>query len=207
MIEQHLTNKELGALHHIRNWVVNNGRAPSVRELMRDMNYKSPRSAQKILDSLLEKEIITRNQFGDIQLNDKPTWNKSHAQTINVPLLGTVSCGSPILAEENIEAMIPVSVNVANPQSKYFLLRTTGNSMDLAGIQDGELVLVQQQQYAENGDKVVALIDDEAVVKEFHKERENIILKPKSSDKSHQAIILSDEFEIQGVVKTVIPNL
>jgi len=78
--------------------------------------------------------------------------------------------------------------------------------MDQAGVQDGDLVLVRQQQQAQNGDKVVALIDNDATVKEFHRERESVVLKPKSKNKSHKPILLNEDFIIQGVVVATIPK-
>ena len=202
-----LTSKEIEAIHHIRNWLVHNGRAPSVRELMVALKYKSPRSAQIILEKLLKLEVIKKNKIGDIQLNKEIEFGTNHAQTIDVPLVGLISCGTPILAEENVEAIIPVSIMLAKPPSKYFILRATGDSMDLAGIQDNDLVLVKQQEDASNGDKVVALIDDSATIKEFHREKGFVILKPKSSNPNNKPIVLTDEFRIQGVVETTIPAL
>ena len=84
------------------------------------------------------------------------------------------------------------------------MLRAFGDSMNKAGINDGDLVLVRQQQTAENGDKVVALIDDEATIKEFHHEGDMIILKPQSTNSKHRPIILTWDFKIQGVVEKVI---
>ena len=124
-----------------------------------------------------------------------------------MPLVGTVACGTPLLAEENIEAIIPVSVKLAKPHYKYFLLKASGDSMDQAGINDGDLVLVRQQPAAEIGDIVVALIDDEATIKEFHVSDETIILKPRSTNKQHKPIILTRGFQVQGIVITSIPNL
>ena len=129
------------------------------------------------------------------------------AQTVDVPLVGTVACGVPMLAEENIEAMISVSINLARPPHKYFLLRAKGDSMDKKGINDGDLVLIRQQPIAENGDAVVALVDNEATIKEFHVFDEAIVLKPRSRNSQHKPIILTKDFQIQGIVVTSIANL
>ena len=202
-----LNAKELEAVRHIRNWIANKGRAPSVRELMKALEYKSPHSAALLIRSLLDKGVLRKRPSGDLQLLKDPQESSAHARTVDVPLVGTVACGSPILAQENIEAMIPVSVNLARPGNKYFFLRADGDSMDMAGIGDGDLVLVRQQQTAENGDKVVALIDDEATVKEFHRGRDVVMLMPKSKNKLHKPIILTDNFQVQGVVVATIPNI
>ncbi|MBA7550151.1 LexA repressor [subsurface metagenome] len=128
-------------------------------------------------------------------------------QTIDVPLIGTVTCGLPVFAEENYEAMIPVSVKLARPPHKYFLLKVKGDSMNKKSINDGDIVLVRHQVTANNGDIVVALIDDETTVKEFNMYEDTIVLKPRSTNAAHKPIILTRDFQIQGVVVTSIPNL
>lgn len=202
-----LSPKELVAVRYIRNWLVHRGRTPSVRELMRELQYKSPRSIQDILDQLTKKEIIKRTANGSIILRNDPETTKSHAQTVNIPLVGTVSCGSPILAEENIEGFVAVSTAIAKKGIRYFLLHASGDSMNKAGINDGDLVLVKQQSTAESGDKVVALIDDEATIKEYHHTGNVVVLQPRSTNPEHTPIILNEDFQIQGIVKHVIPNL
>ena len=129
----------------------------------------------------------------------------TNAQTIQIPLLGTIACGTPIFAEENIEAFIPVSNKFIKPPNSYYILRASGDSMDDAGINDGDLVLIKQQQTAQNGDRVVALIDDEATIKEYYHDENMIVLRPKSNNSEHQPIVLTNDFRIQGVVQTVIP--
>ena len=135
---------------------------------------------------------------------DKWIAGKTKYPTIEVPLVGTCSCGTPLLAEENIEEMIPVSTKIAKPPYRYFILRASGDSMNRAGINGGDLVLVRQQMTANNGDNVVALIDNEATIKEMQISDKEIILKPKSTSKQHKPIILSRDFRIQGVVIKVM---
>jgi len=207
MEKPQLTSKELETMRQIRNWLVHRGHTPSVRELMAALGYKSPRSAQDIIEKLEEKGYLKKNETGTIKLIKDPDLGSTHAQTQDVPLISIVACGNPIFAEENIEAMILVSTSLVKNSAKYFILRAVGDSMDLAGIEDGDLVLVQQQEIAEDGDKVVALIDDSATIKEFYKRDDVVVLKPKSSNPAHKPIILSEDFRIQGVVTNVIPNL
>jgi len=200
------TSKQLAAIRHIRNWIVRRGRTPSVRELKDMLGYKSPRSAQDILEQLAEKGVIRKHRGGDYQLVMNPDLGSVHAQTVNVPVVGTVAAGSPILAEQNIEGFIPVSLSLAKPGSKYFLLRVIGDSMDEVGINDGDFVLVRQQPVAEEGEKVVALIDDSATVKEFHRGKNVVILQPRSTNKEQRPIILDEDFNIQGIVIATIPS-
>ncbi len=202
-----LNKKQADAARHIRNWLIHKGRTPSVRELMRFLGYKSPRSAALIIEELIQKGILRKRPNGDLQLIKDLNTNLVHARTVNVPLVGTVACGMPILAHENIEGFIPVSVSLARPGFKYFLLRAKGDSMDKAGINDGDLVLVRQQPIAENGELVVALIDDEATIKEFHRGKDAIILIPRSTNREHKPIILTENFQVQGVVVKTIKSV
>ena len=206
--QEALSQIELEAVRFIRNSIMNKGEFPTVRELMAELKYKSPRSAAVILEQLIEKGILKKKADASLQFRDIEEDGKVRAQTVDVPLLGTVACGVPILAEENIDAMIPVSVKLAKPPHKYFFLRAKGDSMNEVGINDGDMVLVKQQITANNGDIVVALIDDEATVKEFHRQGNTIILKPRSKNKKkHQPIILTRDFQVQGLVVSTIPGL
>ena len=200
------SQKEIEAIRHIRNWLTHKAQTPSVRELMGALGYKSPRSAQDILEQLEAKGVIKKLKSGDYQLITAPDFGSLHAQTIDVPLVGTAACGSPITAEENIEGFIPVSVSLAKPGSMYYLLRASGDSMDEGGINNGDMVLVRQQPVADPGDKVVALIDNKATIKEYHPVKGAIVLKPQSTNQEHKPIILTDDFQIQGVVIATIPN-
>lgn len=193
------------ALRHIRNSVMHQGRVPTVRELMNLMLYKSPRSAMLLLEELEEKGFLEKKKDGGYRLL-KDLERSNMARTVTIPLVGTVTCGVPMLAEENIEAWIPVSVSLARPGGKYFLLRARGDSMNEAGINDGDLILVKQQPVADNGQRVVALIDDEATVKEFQKRGDVVALLPRSNNPKHKPIILEYEFQVQGIVIAAIPK-
>lgn len=203
-----VSNKELVALRVIRDFLMNNGKMPSVRELMKEMDYKSPRSASVILQSLIEKNILNKKDDGSIQLIQYEIEEETaREQTVKIPLLGTITCGLPILAEENIEAMIAVSTKLAKLPDKYFLLQAKGDSMNEEGINNGDLVLIKQQSTANNSDIVVALIDDEATIKELRINSDNVVLLPRSSNKTHTPIILSRDFIIQGLVVSTIPKI
>lgn len=201
-----LSKKELQALKVIRNHLMDEGHMPSVRDLMRSLEYKSPRSAALLLESFENKGVLNKRADGTYQLNEFDISENfgTREQTLNIPLLGSVACGLPIFAEENVEAHIPISIKILKKGNKYFLLRAKGDSMNDAGIDHGDLVLIRQQQYAQNGDQVVALIDDEATIKEYHHKGNLVVLKPKSKNLKYQPIILTDEFRIQGVVEAVI---
>jgi len=202
-----LDKKQSNALRYIRNQLMYKGKTPSVRELMTALGYKSPRSAALIIGELIQKGILGKRANGELQLIKDIVADSVHARTVAIPLVGMVTCGAPILAQENIEGFIPVSVSLAKPGFKYFLLRAKGDSMNKAKINDGDLILVRQQSVAKNGDIVVALIDDEATVKEFQHNKNCVVLMPRSSNKNHKPIILAENFQVQGVAVTTIPKL
>ena len=200
------SNKETLALREIRNSIINFGRCPSLRDLMNSLGYRSPRSASLLVNKLISKGVLRRNSSGSLQIT-RDIDDKANIKTIDVPLLGSVPCGTPILTEENIQAGFPVSIKLARPPHKYFLLRAKGDSMNKKGIDEGNFVLVKQQSTAENGETIVALVDNEVTIKEYSASRHTVVLRPRSTNKIHKPIVAMRDFQVQGVVVTVIPNL
>lgn len=189
---------EQEAIRHIRNYLLFHGRVPSVRELKDTMGYKSPRSAALIIEKLIDKGFLKKIHKNKLELNiENPL---SHEQTIDVPVAGLISCGTPT---EAIEALamgkIPVSVKLAKPPHKHFFLRARGDSMDKIGIENNDLVLVKQIPLAHNGDIIAAVIDGEATLKEFQRISGGIALKPHSKNPEYKTTILSNDFQVQGV--------
>ncbi|MCF7917470.1 transcriptional repressor LexA [Candidatus Gracilibacteria bacterium] len=192
------------ALRHIRNEFILNGKFPSVRTLMEKMEYRSPRSVSVLFQQLTEKGVLIHRE-GKYILNENAEASTPNEDTIDVPLVGKASCGMPIFAEENIEAYYKISTRIAHPTKKHFLLRAQGDSMDQKGIYNGDLVLIRQQETANTGDIVVALIDNEATIKEFQKRNDVVFLCPRSSNPIHKPIILTGDFQIQGIVVKSLP--
>jgi len=172
--------------YNMVNAYVQNRRQPSIDDLYRIAAILGVDAKELLKSSLSNTTEVVSNE------------------TIRVPLLGDVACGLPIFAKENIETEIPISIKLIKRGYKYFLLRAKGESMNDAGINEGDLLLIRQQQYAENGNQVVALINDEATIKEYHHNGSLVVLKPRSKNKKYQPIILTDDFRIQGVVEAVI---
>lgn len=188
---------------YIRSQILHTGKTPSLREIGHAVGYKSPRSVQLMLFRLERKGLISygAGKF-QLSLQKKPA---SMEHTVSVPLIGSVMCGAPSLAEESVEAYIHVSTMIARPGSQYFMLRAVGTSMNRSGIDDGDIILVRQQSAAEEGERVVALINDEATIKHFHHRGDVIVLRPNSTDPGHQPIIVTGELMVQGVVVAVFP--
>jgi repressor LexA len=186
----------------IRNEIVLSGVTPSLRKIGDAVGYISPRSVQLMLERLRRRGLLSY-KGGVVRLSSKtPVLGEA---TLEIPLVGSVACGLPSLAEQSPEALIEVSTKIARPGFSYFLLRAKGSSMNKSGVDDGDLVLVRQQATAQQGDKVVALVNDEATIKHFHRERDVIVLKPNSSQARHKPIVLSKDFIIQGVVVATLP--
>lgn len=153
-----------------------------------------------------------RKYFEEFISNIKTT-EKQKGITINtnfamdvvmVSLVGSAPCGDPVLGEENIEEEIAVDKAKIKHGYKYFILRAMGDSMNLAGINDGDLILCRQQRNVENGDKIVALLGDQVTIKIINKNNKRAVLMPKSSNPIHQPIILNDDDSVIGVVQEVL---
>ena len=199
-----LSDKERKAYSLIRSHLLK-GAKVTLRQVNEVTEGKSPRSAVLVIDRLIKMGLLTRDEDG-LKLCDMPMEPSRSISTIEVPLVGIVTCGAPILAEQNIEALIPVSTSLAKPGYKHFMLRASGKSMNLAGINDGDVLLVRQQNTAENGAIVVALIDDEATVKTFEKKGSIVILRPQSTESKYKPIIVTEHCMIQGEVVAVLPS-
>lgn len=170
---------------------------PTVREIGSAVGLKSTSSVQTNLDALEKAGYITR----DPKLKRSIQLNVGVPQTdfTNVPLLGTVTAGQPILATEQIEDYIPFAGPVSSDKA-LFALRVRGESMINAGILDGDIIVAERTPVASNGEKVVALIDDEATVKTFYKEADCFRLQPEND---YMDPIICDELLILGKVIAV----
>lgn len=204
-----LTPKQLLFLERLVQYQAREGVPPSVREMQALGGFRSPRSVAQFLDALQQAGYIER---GSGARNVRVLWRSAsralpdRANTVPVPVIGQVAAGQPILAAENFESYIQVSTSLARGPWSYFLLRVRGDSMDRAGILDGDLVLVRQQDTAKPGDHVVVLIDDSATVKRLRAGRDAILLEPVSTNPMHRPIVVGPEFRVQGVVVASIPK-
>lgn len=200
-----LDEKDKRAYSLIRNKLMHEGKKPTLREINEVTGGKSPRSASLVIDRLIRKGLL-RKAGKTLKLAESPLLNPTSISTVEIPLVGNVACGLPILAQENIETFIPVSTAIAKKGSQYFLLRACGDSMNEAGIDDGDILLIRQQHYADSGRRVVALINDEATVKILDRRQDAVILRPKSSNSKHKPIIVTEGCQIQGEVVAVLPR-
>lgn len=189
-----LTKKQKEVLSAISDLIRKKGTSPTLEEIRDFLGYSGVSSVQRHTEALRKKKVLTWSKHRSRSFRII----KKISNKVNIPLLGGVACGTPILAEENIEAYIPYEVN-GNPE-EYFFLRAEGDSMNKADINDGDLILIRSQQNACEGDRVLALIGDEVTIKIFRRGKDCIILEPKSSNPKHKPIYIFEDLRIQGKV-------
>ncbi|HHY82803.1 MAG TPA: transcriptional repressor LexA [Clostridiales bacterium] len=189
-MSQALSDKQKKILAFLKQEIRTKGYPPSVREICDAVGLKSTSTVHGYLERLEKKGLIRRDPTKPraIEILDDTTY-LSKKELVNVPIVGRVTAGQPILAVENIEDTFPIPVQYLH-NNDVFMLSVRGDSMIEAGILDGDYVLVQKKPTAENGDIVVALIEDEATVKTFYKEKDYIRLQPENS--SMEPIIVRD---------------
>ena len=193
-----ISKKQSEILEYIKNEILNRGFPPSVREICEAVELKSTSSVHSHLETLEKNGYIRRDATKPraIEIIDDQ-FNLTRREVVNVPLVGTVAAGQPILAVENIEAYFPIPAEFM-PNAQSFMLKVKGDSMINAGIFDGDQVLVKQQSTAENGDMVVALVEDSATVKTFYKEDGYYRLQPENDQMD--PIIIHGDLQILGKV-------
>ena len=180
MAQGKISKKQEEILEYIKSQILERGFPPAVREICEAVNLKSTSSVHSHLETLEKNGYIHRDPTKPraIEILDD-TFNLTRREMVNVPIIGRVAAGEPLLAQQNIENYFPIPAEMM-PNKQTFLLQVQGESMINAGILNGDYILVQQQQTADNGDKVVALIDDGATVKTFYREEGIIRLQPEN---------------------------
>jgi len=196
-----LSPKQKQALFLIKETIKKTGKPPTLGELRELLRLKYINSVTHLINKLEEKGYIRRKR-GEPRGIELASQEK---KVVGIPLIGAVACGKPLLAQENIEGYISVDKNWlrGNPQD-FFFLRAVGDSMNSAGIDDGDLTLIKIQSTANPNDQVVALIEDEATIKIYKPKEDYVALVPSSKNRQHKPIILREDFLIQGVVKMVL---
>lgn len=180
MAQGKISKKQQEILEYIKNQILQRGFPPAVREICEAVNLKSTSSVHSHLETLEKNGYIRRDPTKPraIEILDD-TFNLTRREMVNVPIIGQVAAGQPILAEQNIEDYFPIPADRI-PNKQTFLLKVKGESMINAGILDGDYVLVEQDSTASNGDMVVALVEDSATVKTFYKEEGVFRLQPEN---------------------------
>lgn len=192
-----ISSKQQEILDYIKSEIINRGYPPAVREICEAVKLKSTSSVHSHLETLEKNGYIRRDPTKPraIEIMDD-NFNLSRRELVNVPIVGTVTAGQPILAVENVDGYFPIPTEYM-PNEETFMLRVKGDSMINVGIYDGDKILVQRQPSADNGDIVVALIDDSVTVKTYYKENGYYRLQPQNDAMSP---IIVTELNILGKV-------
>ncbi|MCZ8237127.1 MAG: transcriptional repressor LexA [Leptospiraceae bacterium] len=189
-----LTDKQELVYKFITNSMKERGMPPTIREIGDEFQITA-KGAYDHLKAIEKKGFIKthKNQSRAIELTRNDALDSLPSQAITIPVLGRVAAGMPILAEENVESYIPVPDRLAKKPGT-FALKVVGDSMIDAGINDGDLAIIQKKETARNGEIVVALLDDEATLKVFYKESDHIRLEPRNPKlkpiKTKKAIVM-----------------
>lgn len=175
-----ISNKQKEILEYLKAQIINKGYPPAVREICEAVKLKSTSSVHSHLETLEKNGYIRRDPSKPraIEIIDDE-FNLTRRELVNVPIVGTITAGQPILAVENIDSYFPIPSEYM-PNEQTFMLKVKGDSMINAGIFNGDKILVQKQSHAKNGDFVVALIGDEVTVKTFYKENGYYRLQPEN---------------------------
>ena len=197
MSQGKISAKQLEILEYIKSQILERGFPPSVRDICEAVHLKSTSSVHSHLETLEKNGYIRRDPTKPraIEILDE-SFNFTRREMVNVPIIGRVAAGEPILAEQNVENYFPIPMEFM-PNNQTFMLKVRGESMINAGIFDGDYVLVEQMQTDHNGDMVVALIEDGATVKTFYREEGVIRLQPEND--ALEPIIVRD-VQIMGKV-------
>lgn len=192
-----ITSKQTEILQFLKSEILNKGYPPAVREICDAVKLKSTSSVHSHLETLEKNGYIRRDPAKPraIEIIDDE-FNLTRRELVNVPVIGTITAGQPILAVENVESYFPIPSEYM-PNLETYMLKVKGDSMINVGIFDGDKILVQRQNHAKNGEIVVALIDDEVTVKTFYKENGYFRLQPENDAMSP---IIVPNLEVLGKV-------
>jgi repressor LexA len=199
-----LSNKQQIILNYIKKEIAGSGYPPSVREICKAVGLKSTSTVHSHLNTLVKKGYIrkgdNKNRAIEVIDTENAFFDIPKKEIVNIPLVGRIAAGEPILAVENVDDLFPIPVDwVGNNET--FVLQVKGESMIDAGILSGDYVVISSQNTARNGDIVAALLGDETTLKRFYKEKDYFRLQPEN--KEMEAIIVKD-VNILGILKCVI---
>lgn len=204
MKKDEITSRQQEILNFIQDYVDFNGYPPTYREIGKKFNIASTFGVKRHIDALVKKGFL--NNSGNLSrtltlvVNNNPIKKEPKEPIVDIPVVGRVAAGYPILAEENIEGHLTIDRNLIGNRSECFGLKVRGDSMVNAGILEGDLVIVSPQKEAVNGDIVVALLGDEATMKRFMLDDGVILLIPENE--KYESIVVNNpqEFSIIGKV-------
>ena len=208
--KNNLTSNQKRVLEFISIYIKTHSESPTITEIKEKLKFSSSRSVTQYLESLMKKGLVDKERYKSrgISIIGK---SKKEKDTIILPVFASAGCGSPsIIAQRTFDDFVEVSSSIVKGKKKenLYVIKAIGNSMNMAGINDGDYVLVERMpdQAFSMGDSVVAIIDDNAVIKKYVQSNDLIVLQPASSESSHRPIILDSKatYKIFGKVLRTI---
>jgi len=200
-MKNELTERQENIYQFIKDFIDFNNYPPTYREIGTHFNIVSTFGVKRHIDALIKKGFLNigENSSRTISITENYLTSKViNADTIEIPIIGRVAAGQPILAEENIEGTINIQASLINSKTNCFALKVKGDSMINAGIFEGDVVIINPQKDANNGEIIVAMIDNEATLKRFERKNGNIALIPENDKYSPIIVNNLDNFSIIG---------
>lgn len=176
---EEIKDKQLEIYEYLKSYTENKGYPPAVREICEAVGLRSTSTVHGHLKRLEKKGFIKRDPTKPRALEIIDSHKK---ELLNIPLVGRVTAGEPILATENIEDIFPIPIDYIKHNEELFMLKVYGDSMIKVGINDGDFAIIEKAQTANNGEIVVALIENDATIKTFYKEKDHIRLQPENDN-------------------------
>lgn len=203
MLKKETQDKMIEMLDYIKEFTASNGYPPSVREICKAMRIKSTATVYYYLNLLEDNNYIKKAQSKNraIEVVNKYKDSFPKKNLIDIPLVGRIAAGEPILATENLEDVYSVSADMFSSTNDLFMLKVCGESMINAGINDSDIIVVNKQPSADNGQIVVAMVDGNATVKRFYIKNDHYILRPENDNMND---IIVQDVDILGVVVGLI---
>lgn len=207
MRKNSITSKQQETLEYLKRYIARNGESPTMTEIRKDLGLKSIRSVTQRIESLEAKGLIKRDRFQHRSIRLIENNSRSPLGTIQVPVIATAGCdAAEVYAEEQYDEYLHVDQSLVRGAKDIVALKATGSSMIDAGIRNGDYVLVEVTENVSNGDRVVAILGDMAVIKRLHVTPVATILMPESEGNGYSPIVMSGEnSKIFGKVLSVIP--
>jgi len=198
-MKNELTERQEAIYQFIKEYIDFNGYPPTYREIGSNFGISSTFGVKRHIDALIKKGFLNMSENTSRTISITESFKEEiESNTIEIPIIGRVAAGQPILAEENIEGTFNIQTSLLRGKNDCFALKVKGNSMINAGIHEGDIVIINPQKDANNGEIVVALFDNEATLKRFEKKGENIRLLPENDNYSPIIVNKSDNFSIIG---------
>jgi repressor LexA len=199
-----LTDRQQEILEFIQEYVESYSYPPTYREICKHFSISSTNGVKRHVDALQKKGYLDMCKNASRTISVKQTTNDIPSNIIEIPIVGRVAAGYPVLSDENIDSMMTIDRSFIRATENCFALKVKGESMIKAGIMEGDYVIINQQSFANNGEIIVATVNDEATLKRYSKNSGGVQLIPENDNFLPISVNFSDKFSIIGKVIGVV---